>query len=919
MSNRRTMTDFPRNEAGLVDEFIGTAYDVVKGVYDALPELHDLHEQIEQIPHLAEIAVEAAMVPARQEINASVQLAENWAQGLTAPDPLDPTSKSAKIWALQAEQSAIDAGKINLAFPFVFNELQSVYDVSVISGRTDITTAGMSLWIEGAIDYNFVINDSKLFTLTDTSDLPQGAKMRLLINARFDDLITNLDQFQDAMQDEFNESQASREAVFMEFLENSDYEVPVLYQPGLVISRPSQTVIYEGYTYRVDTLYLPLSTTNWGADGPKMKLIGDNKLRDELAAPSGSGLLGWERTPLADSVTHVNQMLSIQAINIWEFAYLVVDRPTIDAATWDWAPAIQYALNTHGAVRVPRGTYRVAAGISFTSGIIVGDNPANTILEADYANIKTPLLAMGRASGLSNILLRYKSSLITGAEAEGDRVLIQCYGGVSGFPLQRASLRNVRTQHCGTGVYSPGGTALTNKSCFSIEFSTWEMSDFSYRAFDMQSETRTGNTYRNLYISSGGAVVGGIRQPANAGFVLDGEESETVIDQLNVEHTTFSEAAVILKNIRGLACSTIHLEGVGLSVADKGYLQIENTVGRIGALSVYWTMMTQDNTAIVKLGSINYDDWSGLADPNVMDYINFGVLHLKGIANPVGGDAVGYPAGRVGIQNTLGFKIFSRPATFATLDLFVNVESYIYNYNPTVDPVTSYSTFPVSTNISFIHKGRRRSGVSGAVFSGPHLYVGGATNNSHPMMQDLDAFSALPTFTWWFDQQTGISHPAAGVVGITISNGDKYRFTANAFVPSFTNVVSCGGPGNRFTEFYGTNGAINTSDIREKEQQRSLSEVERDVALALRGQLKAFKWTASVQAKGADARWHFGIMAQELAETFRSHGLDPEEYGMFCFDEWEAEVDDEGIVTKEAGDMYGIRYEELLVFMMASL
>ena len=39
MSTRRPINDFPRNEVGLVDRFLGTAYDVVKEVWEEIPNI----------------------------------------------------------------------------------------------------------------------------------------------------------------------------------------------------------------------------------------------------------------------------------------------------------------------------------------------------------------------------------------------------------------------------------------------------------------------------------------------------------------------------------------------------------------------------------------------------------------------------------------------------------------------------------------------------------------------------------------------------------------------------------------------------------------------------------------------------------------------------------------------------------------
>lgn len=42
-------------------------------------------------------------------------------------------------------------------------------------------------------------------------------------------------------------------------------------------------------------------------------------------------------------------------------------------------------------------------------------------------------------------------------------------------------------------------------------------------------------------------------------------------------------------------------------------------------------------------------------------------------------------------------------------------------------------------------------------------------------------------------------------------------------------------------------------------------------------------------------------------------------YGIVCYDEWEAELDENGNEVRSAGNRYGVRYEELLAFMIAAL
>ena len=352
MSINRPYTDFPRNEAGLVDNFIGTAYDVVFGVYTNLPEIRTLYDIQASIPQLGINAVEAAMVPARTEIAEQVAVAEGWA---------DASEASAQA----AAESAIEAKKTNLFYRFTFNSVQTVYDVSVITGDSSTTTAGLTLWVEGAIDYDYTILDAKRFVLNSPELYANGAQMGIIVNVRFDNLIKNFDDLADVFTLAFNSSQAQRELEFTQFLENSGFEVSVPYTSGLVITRPTQTVNYLGDEYRVNSIYLPLTTTTWGNDSTKMKLIGNDSLRQDLGNFTdpllGSGLNGFVRSPLADQITNAQQALSGQRVNIFEFAKYIPSRVG-PPSNWDWtlatATAQAYLMGlSKGIIYYPAGKY----------------------------------------------------------------------------------------------------------------------------------------------------------------------------------------------------------------------------------------------------------------------------------------------------------------------------------------------------------------------------------------------------------------------------------------------------------------------------------------------------------------------------------------------------------------------------------
>jgi hypothetical protein len=143
------------------------------------------------------------------------------------------------------------------------------------------------------------------------------------------------------------------------------------------------------------------------------------------------------------------------------------------------------------------------------------------------------------------------------------------------------------------------------------------------------------------------------------------------------------------------------------------------------------------------------------------------------------------------------------------------------------------------------------------------------------------------------------------------------------------NVTQLGSSSFRWSVVYAASDTILTSDENQKEQVQDLSEVERQVARALQASMKKFKYRDAVSRKGDGARWHFGIVAQTVRDTFVAHGLDPHEYGVFCSDTWyeapgptkggepltvEAEAEGSTAVT-----LMGVRYQELLSFIIASL
>jgi len=168
------------------------------------------------------------------------------------------------------------------------------------------------------------------------------------------------------------------------------------------------------------------------------------------------------------------------------------------------------------------------------------------------------------------------------------------------------------------------------------------------------------------------------------------------------------------------------------------------------------------------------------------------------------------------------------------------------------------------------------------------------------------------------------------------SNGISCTYSSNSSFNAITPCASTGIPTNgslnlghayaKWNTVYASSGSINTSDITKKQDIEELSEAESRVAIAAKGLLRKYRWKEAVAEKGDNARIHFGIMAQDLKAAFEAEGLDAHKYGMFCADtRWTTDGTDTYATEEEAPEavteetVYGVRYEELLAFIIAAL
>lgn len=130
---------------------------------------------------------------------------------------------------------------------------------------------------------------------------------------------------------------------------------------------------------------------------------------------------------------------------------------------------------------------------------------------------------------------------------------------------------------------------------------------------------------------------------------------------------------------------------------------------------------------------------------------------------------------------------------------------------------------------------------------------------------------------------------------------DWWLADANKIAPVDDNVKAIGQPSNRCSVIYAGTGSINTSDETLKTRYDILN-AERDAAIEIKSVIYKFKFNDSINHKGIESsRYHFGVGAQTVGDILRKHGLNPEQYAFWCYDEW-PDVWGEEVITEESTD-----------------
>ena len=149
--------------------------------------------------------------------------------------------------------------------------------------------------------------------------------------------------------------------------------------------------------------------------------------------------------------------------------------------------------------------------------------------------------------------------------------------------------------------------------------------------------------------------------------------------------------------------------------------------------------------------------------------------------------------------------------------------------------------------------------------------------------------------------------------------------TGGALRSGADNAYSSGTAPYRWSVVYAGTGTINTSDARDKTWRGGLNAAEKAAARDIIAEIGIFQWNDAIAEKGDDARLHVGVRAQEVWRIMAKHKLVDKigkdgrpvatPYAFLCYDEWEAD-EDEG---RAAGNRFGVRIDQLMMFLLAAL
>jgi hypothetical protein len=722
-----------------------------------------------------------------------------------------------------------------------------------------------------------------------------------------------------------------QESEFQQFLLNSGYQFLGDYENGpYTITARNQIIRYQNEFWRLNASTNPpytttgVNSTSWAVDVTHMVSVGDATLRQDMASTEvgkGTDLLGYKRKTLNSLISTASGMFDAQPIYCYEFVDVITDKPNVnDPTTWDWTPAINAAIAASKADRfqpvvLPPHKVITTGGHLLTSQVMetAGGSPT------DGKNYKgVPLVGYGK--NISKLMFKPSTST---------SVCISLVGNGGGHDTTSYLRGFTIDAYDSTYRLNGYGIELNGVNyCFVYDVTIYYLNE-NFRFYNGISGCWTEfNNLVNCMSYRGNVCYSFVRGAGNDSF----------------NGTSFTKCFGQIKKSGG---------GYGLKLTGNSSSSLVWLYGATLGLTFYGGDLISDGCKVI---SLNYAEMT----------LNDGDIHCEGavIMEALddysrcqhrgrwlnnGTTTFSLVSERVGAQGRFTFQnLHSRQSAFS--------DSNISAYTPGVMPVTPDIYNNNGTTLLYM---------SGTNFASPMLTCQEYAGNGFyfgQIPQNGSINDIVPS--WKVSNDAGIfkTYNPSGL-RFQINDLETFRFSSTAIYPTTNNGLQSGTTGNRWAAAYykqfsindtglvptatatyniGASGAaVNNiysqnavtvvSDARHKTDIRDLTSQEISCARLCAKNIKLYKLNAAVAEKGDLARYHVGVIAQDIISAFDSCGLDWKLYGIVTYESWgntpavAAEYDAngdllvEGIAEREAGDIYMVRYEELNAFIMAAM
>jgi len=659
---------------------------------------------------------------------------------------------------------------------------------------------------------------------------------------------------------------------------------------------------------------------------------------DQITYTTYSGLSHWERGMPSGQLDSVQGSLDTTPLNIWEYAEYVTDKPTDDPQTWDWSPALnkaivdalKYRLLPNGSVYYakqsiyfPAGyyemrqpididgaTYNTGASVTLSPtfdifgdgrGTIINSGVGNGVFLFTFKNLRFTLrdLTFGVVPGTVNPLLcKMGDETVTDGDACGhvvvSRLIISSFTKVftlgclydSTFEdIHFLSLGNnsdgtiVSTTIDVLGRVNDNSNQILFKRC--VWESSYQPNSYFLRGVCSSAAGRQHHTFTFVGCHFETARVG---TPGTVPIFLQ-----------NVFNWNFYGCTIVQNSgLTGSTVRTLHLEGVKKCLFSACYIEDDNVI------SVAYDN-TLDSTVhlIAGVNNVTFDNvYFKTAYSNVADNRNFNTA--------LNYDTSTYLKRGFRLLNcTLNDFTFSSGSTRITMNPYANVGK---QWEFTVDETTynlclgwansPNSSLPVTNFMQFTTggelqaqtvSGKQGVNVGSGYTTATNQYLGFYSKGDGTRTAFVKAAATNGALDITSNDVVGISSGTGKGINITADAGNNnVLFSVKTIAPAVTLASNVGSATNVWNNIFTQNAVTVVSDRNYKD---FITEIPDDV-LDVWGTVGFSQWklNSAIAIKGPeDARFHVGIVAQDIKEAFEKAGMDATEYGFLIYESWDAQ------------------------------